>query len=121
MKKTGLYGYIFDFSVDSDGIDVDEILDFQKYLMEKHDIKCDIIVAIFPQIILTGLLFCYEPWMIRHILIDLKSVKLNYPFMIIFDKCNGSCNVVDESYDNKNKWSKNVGKTYFMWLWIQIQ
>ena len=61
MKKTGLYGYVFDFSVDSDGIDVDEILDFQKYLMEKHDIKCDIIVAIFPQIILTDLLFCDEP------------------------------------------------------------
>ena len=61
MKKTGLYGYVFDFSVDSDGIDVDEILDFQKYLMEKHDIKCDIIVAIFRQIILTDLLFCDEP------------------------------------------------------------
>ena len=43
MKKTGLYGYVFDFSVDSDGIDVDEILDFQKYLMEKHDIKHDVV------------------------------------------------------------------------------
>ena len=27
MKKTGLYGYVYDFSVDHDAIEVDEILD----------------------------------------------------------------------------------------------
>ena len=39
MKKTGLYGYVYDMSVDYDRIDVDYILDNHKYLMKKHDIK----------------------------------------------------------------------------------
>ena len=39
MKKTGLNGYIYDFSVDYGAIAVDDILDIQKYLMEKSNIK----------------------------------------------------------------------------------
>ena len=39
MKKTELYGYIRDFSVDYVSIDVDDILDIHKHLMKKHDIK----------------------------------------------------------------------------------
>ena len=39
MKKTGLCGYIYDFSVDYDSIDVDDILDIHKYLIKKRDIK----------------------------------------------------------------------------------
>ena len=39
MKKTGLNGYVFDFSVDYDAIAVDDILDIYKYLMEKNNIK----------------------------------------------------------------------------------
>ena len=35
MKKTGLNGYIYDFSVDYDVIAVDDILDIHKYLMRK--------------------------------------------------------------------------------------
>ena len=38
MKKTGLNGYIYDFSVDYDAILVDDILDIHKYLMKKNDI-----------------------------------------------------------------------------------
>ena len=38
MKKTGLNGYVYDFSVDYDAIDVDDILDIHKYLMKKHGI-----------------------------------------------------------------------------------
>ena len=38
MKKTGLYRYVYNFSVDYDSIDIDDILDIHKYLM-KHDIK----------------------------------------------------------------------------------
>ena len=38
MKKTGLYGYVYDFSVDYDAIAVDDIFDFYKYLMKKHGI-----------------------------------------------------------------------------------
>ena len=38
MKKTGLYGYVYDFSVDYDSTDVSDILDIHKYMMKK-DIK----------------------------------------------------------------------------------
>ena len=38
VKKTGLNGYVYDFSVDYDAIAVDDILDIHKYLMEKNGI-----------------------------------------------------------------------------------
>ena len=38
MKTSGFNGHIYDFSVDYDAVDVDDILDIHKYLMEKNDI-----------------------------------------------------------------------------------
>ena len=38
MKKTGLNGYVHDFSVDYDAIANDDILDIHKYLMKKNNI-----------------------------------------------------------------------------------
>ena len=38
MKKSGFNGYIYNFSVDYDSIDVVDILDIHKYLMKKNDI-----------------------------------------------------------------------------------
>ena len=38
MKKTGLNGYVFDFSVNYDAIAVDDMLDIHNYLMKKNDI-----------------------------------------------------------------------------------
>ena len=38
MKKSGLNGYVYDFSVDDDAITVDDILDIHNYLMKKNDI-----------------------------------------------------------------------------------
>ena len=38
MKKTGFNGYIYDFSVDYDSIDVDDIKNIHKYLMKKNNI-----------------------------------------------------------------------------------
>ena len=37
MKKTGLNGYVYDSSVDSNAIVVDDILDIHKYLMKKNN------------------------------------------------------------------------------------
>ena len=39
MKETGLYRYVYDFRVDCDSIDADNVLDICKYLMNKNDIK----------------------------------------------------------------------------------
>ena len=37
-KKTGFNGYVYDFSVDYDATDVDDIKDIHRYLMKKNDI-----------------------------------------------------------------------------------
>ena len=39
MKKTGMYGYVYDFLFDYDSIDVADTLDIQNYLMRQHDMK----------------------------------------------------------------------------------
>ena len=39
IRKTGLNGYVSDFSVDCNIIDTSNIIDIQKSLMKKHDIK----------------------------------------------------------------------------------
>ena len=36
-KKTGFNGYVYDFSVDYDATDVDDIKDIHKYLMKKNN------------------------------------------------------------------------------------
>ena len=38
MKKTGLNGYVYDFSVDYKAVDVDDIKKIHKYLMKKNNI-----------------------------------------------------------------------------------
>ena len=35
MKRIGFTGYVYDFSVDYEGTDVDDIKDINKYLMKK--------------------------------------------------------------------------------------
>ena len=37
MKKMGFNGYVYDFSVDYDSTDVDDIKDIHKYLMKKNN------------------------------------------------------------------------------------
>ena len=39
MKKRGLNGYVYDFSVDYYIIGVNDVINIHKYLMKKHDIK----------------------------------------------------------------------------------
>ena len=38
MKRTGFNGYVYDFSVDYNATDVDDIKDIHKYLMKKNNI-----------------------------------------------------------------------------------
>ena len=37
MKKTGFNGYVYDFSVDYNATDIDDIKDIHKYLMKKNN------------------------------------------------------------------------------------
>ena len=54
MKKTGLNGYVYDFSVDYDAIAVDDVLDIHKYLMKEkqYDIK---MFGFIKKVVFTGL------------------------------------------------------------------
>ena len=38
MKKTGFHGYVYDFSVNYDVVDVDDIRDIHNYLVKKNNI-----------------------------------------------------------------------------------
>ena len=38
MKDTGLDGYVYDFSVDYNAIEVDDIKDIHEYLMKKNNL-----------------------------------------------------------------------------------
>ena len=38
MNKTGFNGHVYDFSVDNNATDVDDIKDIHKYLMKKNNI-----------------------------------------------------------------------------------
>ena len=38
MEKTGFNGYVYDFRVDYNATDLDDIVDIQKYLMKKNNI-----------------------------------------------------------------------------------
>ena len=39
LKETGLYGCVYDFSVDYGNISINYILDIRKYLMKKRNIN----------------------------------------------------------------------------------
>ena len=39
MKKTGLNGYVYDFTVDYNTIDTSNIINIDEYLMKKHNTK----------------------------------------------------------------------------------
>ena len=39
MKKTGLNGYFYEFSVDYNIIDTSDVIDIHKYLIKKNGIK----------------------------------------------------------------------------------
>ena len=54
MKKTGLNGYVYDFSVDYDAVAVDDVLDIHKYLMKEkqYDIK---MFGFIKKVVFTGL------------------------------------------------------------------
>ena len=38
MKRTGFSGYVYDFSVDYETTDVNDIKDIHKYLMKKNNV-----------------------------------------------------------------------------------
>ena len=119
MRKTGLSGYVHDFSVDYDAIRVDDILDIHKYLMKKKkNIKClNLLKVLFAgltilssvNVLAVTALRCIsminEECKVRPGIVSVNSNEpVFYPFSIKTSQCNGSCNNI------------NVRKSVFLML-----
>ena len=57
MKKTGFNGYVYDFSVDYDSTDADDIKDIHKYLMKKNDIVLMKIFRFVKETFISAMIF----------------------------------------------------------------
>ena len=113
MKKTGLYGYVYDFSVDYRAIVVDDILDINKYLMEKNNIKCCLdsltnvfftaMIIIGCSVISVNTLECVsmnnQEFKIRTKIKDINNNEPTfYRHSIKIYKCSASCNSINGPY-----------------------
>ena len=112
MKKAGLNGFVYDFSVDYNAISVDNILDIHKYLIkngikEWYNIKClDLLrkcffvaMSVFSCNALKYVLINKQMCKIIPEIINVKSNEpLFYPYSILANKCSGSCNNINNPY-----------------------
>ena len=111
--KTGLSGYIYDFSVDYWAIANDKILEIHKYLMKRNNIME--IFGFVKKVGFTAMMFFnFNPSNVN----SLECVSLNnqecktrtkiininnneavfYPFSIQINKCCGDCNNINDPY-----------------------
>ena len=111
MKKIGLNGYVYDFSVDYGAIAVDDILNIQKYLMEKNNIvkmrrfikKAFAVITTFFNISYVNSLECMstsnQECKARPKKIDVNNNEpVFYPYSINVNKCSGSCSNINDLY-----------------------
>ena len=117
MKKTGLKRYVYDFSVNYDSIDVDDIVDTHKYLMKKDDIKClDLLTKTFIGLLRVCTIENFGKSLTFNSKRSIKCVFLNnqprkarptwkpwwkiffYSFTVRVTKCDRSCNTIDNPH-----------------------
>ena len=89
-----------DFSANYNSIDKFDVLNVQKYSKIKNRVTKKVFVPLlnFSKSLPTKCVSLNsEPCMTRSFPIDLNHVELKYyPFMISLDKCNGSCNSIND-------------------------
>ena len=115
MKITGLNGYVYDFSVDYASIAVDDILDIQKYFLEKNKmfiIKClDLLKKMFAVAITFFIFNVLSVNSLECISMKIQECKVReevinvntnnpvlYPFSVKVHKCSGDCNNISDPY-----------------------
>ena len=114
MKKTGFNSYVYDFSVDYDATDVDDILDIHKYLMKKMA-QCDKMFEFVKKVFFVGLtilsastsinlLSCIsmnnQKCKVRPQIVNVNSNdSVFFPLSIKTSKCSGRCNNINDSYE----------------------
>ena len=110
MKKAVLNGYVSNFSVDYNTLDVSDIVDTHLHLMKNKQYKIILWNNLYNIKSFSRSLDCVVkvsdckkciylnngPSLVRPTLIDLNSNELNYyPLMVSLERCNGSCNTLD--------------------------
>ena len=110
MKKIGFSRYVYDFSVDYNATDIDDVKDIHKYLMKKifRFVKKVfflglIILSSFTNALSPTPLNCIsmknQECKIRPEIININSNNpIFYPFSIKINKCSGSCNNIKNPY-----------------------
>ena len=103
MRKAGLYGSVFDFSVDYNAIAVNDMLDIYKYLMKKNGVFVSAMKLFSCNVLNVNSLKCVS--MInqkcrgRPEIININSNEdLFYRYSVLVNKCSGSCNNISDPY-----------------------
>ena len=110
MRKTGFNGYVYDFSVDYDATDVDDIVDIHKYLMKKTT-QCNKMFGFVKKVFFVGLSTLTSVNSLSCILMNnqkcktrpqIVNVNSGEPVFFLFNiktsKCSGSCNNINDPY-----------------------
>ena len=111
MKKTGFNGYIYDFSVDYNTIDVNDIKNIRMYLMKKEQ-HCIKLFRFVKQIFVSTMMFfsslscvnsleCVsmnnQECKVRPEIININSNDpILYPFSVKTNKCSDNCNNISD-------------------------
>ena len=119
MKRKGFNGYVYDFSLDYDATNVNDIKDIHKYLMKKKNIMYMKIFKFAKKVFSIGLtilshftnasslngfsLSCIsmnnQECETRPQVININGDEpVFFPFSIERSKCSGSCNNIDYPY-----------------------
>ena len=104
MKKTGLNGYICDFSIDYDAIAAGDILDIHKYKMFGFVKKVFVQQLYFSVVIIKckTIKMCFQinqECKVRPEMINTNSNKPSfYPYSVKISKCSSSCNNINDPY-----------------------
>ena len=109
MKKTGLNGYVYDFSADYDAIAIDGILGIHKYLMKNNNMIQKMFRFIEKVFVVSMSSFgCnalkfvsmnYQDCKVRPEIININSNETSFHiYSVKISKCSGSCNNINDPY-----------------------
>ena len=112
MKRTGFTGYVYDFSVDYEATDVDDVKDTHKYLMKKNNIVQVKTFGFVKKVFVLGLTILSDITKALECVsmnnqackVRPKTIYINsnnpifYPFSVKISRCCGNCNKINDPY-----------------------
>ena len=105
MKKIGLYGYFYDFSVDYDAIRHSQVFNEKSWykIMFQFILKTFIVVTVFIGLSVANLLKCIsmsnKQCKVRPVIMNINSNEPSFcPYSILVNNCSGSCNNINDPY-----------------------